>query len=309
MTNLNTLKHVTDVGASAGDGVDSTERICRQYRRLGVLQPCVISAGHSPLHVAFTACTDVSSEARDRVASILGRLRIERPAPLPIALNSAPRNRAESCPNAQEDHIYRVRPEEKADETLLLYGPEVLRWVLAFRGRVGVTIEKILAIPGIISDTSNGSQFRSAEHLPIVHFLEATGNLDQSSEREQVELDQIPEIFPNGSDNVIVAPPDEYGNGRLIVRKEQIVKILGKERIEIHSLADQLLAVRGSLTEVIPGELSVWPSSNHFSDGSLGVLNIGTRWRPRETSTTDDGTIGLAKRLSLGVGSRYRVVY
>lgn len=309
MTNLNTLKHVTDVGASAGDGVDSTERICRQYRRLGVLQPCVISAGHSPLHVAFTACTDVSLEARNRVASILSQLRIKKPTPLPIALNSAPRNSAESRLNAQEDHIYRVRSEEKANETLLLYGSEVLRWVLAFRGRVGVTIEKILAIPDVIPDTSNGSQFRSAEHLPIVHFLEATGNLDQSSEREQVELDQIPEIFPNGSDNVVVAPPDEYGNGRLIVRKEQIVKILGKERIEIHSLADQLLAVRGSLTEVIPGELSVWPSSNHFSDGSLGVLNIGTRWKPGETRTTDDDTIELAKKLSLGVGSRHRVTY
>jgi len=308
MTNIISLKHITDVGESSGDGVDSTERIRKQYRRLGVEQPCVITAGHSPLHVAFAACTDVSLEARNRVAKVLDLLETESPDILPTALNSAPRNSNESRSNGQEDYIYRVESENKDDESLLIYGPEVLQWVLAFRGRIGVTVEKILAIPDVIKNTSNGSQFRSAEHLPIVHFIDATGKLDQHSERQNIELDKIPDISPENNGKTIVAPPDEYGNGRLIVGKKQLKEILAKEKIKIPGIINQATSVRKSLTEVTPDELSVWPSSNHFSSENLSVLNIGTRWKPGTTRTTNNQIIKLAKRLSHYVGTSHEVI-
>ncbi len=302
---MNNLIHITDVGAPAGNGADSTERIRKQYARLGISSH-IITAGHSPLHVAFTACTDVSLEARKNVAKVLGSLGIREPALLPTALNSAPRNATESQANGQEDYIYRVKSDNKTDETLLIYGPEVLRWVVAFRGRKGLTVEKILKIFDVIPDTSNGSQFRSAEHLPIAHFLEAKGKLNERSERQPVELDEISDISPS-KDNIVVVPPDEYGNGRILVKWDTFGEILTRPSIRIPRISEQILAVRKSLTEVIPNELSVWPSSNHFTGETLKVLNIGTRWNVGLTTTTNGDVIELSKNLSSKVGESYRV--
>lgn len=166
---MKTLTHITDVGAPYGEGTDSNERIRKQYNRLGV-EPRIVNAGQSPLHVAFTACTDVVQRARDNAYKLLGKLGLE-PQPLaPTALNSAPRNANNRLPNGQEDHIFRVKHPDS--DTLLLYGPEVLRWVLDFRGRTNVALDRIVAIGDdgdIVSDTSNGSQFRSSEHLPLAH--------------------------------------------------------------------------------------------------------------------------------------------
>jgi len=299
-----TLQHITDVGISHHDGVDSTSRIEKQYKRLGI-NPAVVSAGHSPLHVAFTACTDLSPQAIDNVAILLKKLGIDTPKLPPIALNSAPRNSSKTYENGQEEHIYRVKSE--GFETFLIYGLEVLRWVLEFRGRAGAVVEKILSISNVIPDTSNGSQFRSGEYLPLVQFLESKGLLDSLSERENVELKQLPPTFFDKEKEVVVAPPDEYLNGRLIIDTKLLHKVLAQNKIRIPEITNQTLTVKKSLTEVTPGELFVWLSSNYFPNKALGVINIGTRWQPGTTSTTDIKTIELSQKLSRCVGKCYEV--
>lgn len=302
---LDTLTHITDVGTQAGDGVDSNERIVKQYQRLRVAYPRVVTAGQSPLHVAFAACTDIAEESKLKILKVLDLLKKKPTIPFPTALNCAPRNGSESCSHAQEDHIYRIRFEDLRFETQLLYGSEVLRWILDFRDGLLRVVEKIFSVKGIIPDTSKGSQFRSAEYLPIVHVLETFGKLDDLSERQEVApRSDIPPIFSRDKrlNHLVVAPPDEYANGRLIVGRAQIERILGKEQIEIPEITDRSLVVRKSLTEVIPGQLSVWPSSNHIPGGTLGVLNIGTRWNEGRTKTTNTSVIALAKKLSCNVG-------
>ncbi len=300
----NILTHITDVGAPSGKGVDSTRRIERQYQRLGIV-PCIISAGQSPIDVAFVACTDISPQAKKNVEKLLKQLKIDKPKLQPVALNSAPRNSLKICNNAREDHIYRIK--SSAGETFLVYGLEVLRWVLEFYGRNGMTVEKILSIIDFIPDTSSGSQFRSGEYLPIVHFLEAKDLLDLFSVRKNVELNQIAEIFIHRKKSIIVVSPDEYDNGRLIVDKSLIENILLQQKIKIPGICNGTIAVKKSLTEVIPGELSVWLSSNYFPNKNLGVLNIGTRWKLNTTSTTDDQVIKLSEKLTNLVGKYYKV--
>mgnify|MGYP006865016920 CR=1 FL=1 len=295
------LTHITDVGSPAGNGVDSTERIRKQYERLDV-SPRIVTAGQSPLRVAFTACTDVAPQARENARKILARLG-KTPKPLaPTALNSAPRNFARSRSNGKEDYIFRVKHDGVDQETLLIYGPEVLQWILAFRGRIGATVEKIIEIPDIIPDTSTGSQFRSAEHLPLVHYLESEGLLDENSKRQSVEIDSIPDISPNGK--TVVLPPDEYANGRLLANRELFNDILDRDKV--HSDTGEL-AIKKSLTEIDQGTLTVWPSSNHFPGDHFGVLNIGTRWEEGTTKTTNDNVIRLSEKLSHEVGKNYGV--
>jgi len=118
MSNIETpssLDHITDVGVSDHNGVDSSLRIRTQYRNLGVACPNIIPAGHSPLHVAFAASTTPSPQAAENAQKILARLGINPPSnQLPVALNSAPRNSAETLENGQEDYIYRVKSDEES---------------------------------------------------------------------------------------------------------------------------------------------------------------------------------------------------
>gem|GEM_PF-3014205 len=120
----NILKHITDVGSAFGAGIDSNIRIEKQYEKLGIV-PKVIPAGHSPLHVAFAACTELSKKAENNVQKILKDLNIIIEEKSPIALNSAPRNSAKSQDDGQEDHIYKISFSNK--EVFLIYGFEVLR--------------------------------------------------------------------------------------------------------------------------------------------------------------------------------------
>ena len=308
---METLTHITDVGAPYGEGTDSNERIRKQYNRLGV-EPRIVNAGQSPLHVAFTACTDVIQQARDNAYKLLGKLGIESEALPPTALNSAPRNAVKRLPNGQDDHIFRVKHPDR--DTLLLYGPEVLQWVLAFRGRADVTLDRIVSLGNdgdIVGDTSNGSQFRSSEHLPLAHVLEALGRLDEFSEREGVDPDDIFSIA-HDHDSVFPLPPDEYGNGRLLAKSGLFDEILTKDRVWIPSLTgDSGIDVRKSLTDVDQyrgngdTRLSVWPSSNHFPDRRYGVLNIGARYGDGETNLKLNGTLLdliLKLRENFGVG-------
>lgn len=298
----NELFHITDVGASQGNGVDSSIRIIKQYQRLGVAAR-VISAGNSPFQVAFVGCTDLSVAAQQSVGVLLAKLKKPAYNLLPIALNSAPRNNKNSLADAKEDFIYRVQ--YKA-QTFVIYGPEVLRWVLQFCSRENVVVEKIISISDVIADTSKGSQFRSAQHLPIVHFLEAEGILNQNSVREQVVLSSIAPVFDTDED-CLVAPPDEYGNGRLVVTKDLADKIFTKSSIKISGINNKALKICASLTQVVPGEISLWPSSNYFPNPSLVVLNIGTRWKVNSTSTTNSQVLKLAKKFAKEIGKKYRI--
>lgn len=298
----NELFHITDVGASQGHGVDSSLRIIKQYQRLGI-SARVISAGNSPFQVAFVGCTDLSVKAIQSAAVMLAKLKKPSYTSLPVALNSAPRNNKDSQADAKEDYIYRV---QYVAQTFIIYGPEVLRWVLQFCSRENVVVEKIISISDVIADTSKGSQFRSAQHLPIVHFLEAEGILNQNSVREQVVISSIAPVFDAGTD-CLVAPPDEYGNGRCIVTKDLADKIFTKSSVKISGVSNKALKVCASLTQVVPGEISVWPSSNYFPDPSLVVLNIGTRWKANSTSTTNKQVLQLAKKFAKEIGKKYTI--
>lgn len=300
----NRLFHITDVGTSQGDGVDSTLRIIKQYQRLDV-DAQVISAGRSPFQVAFVGCTDLVEAAIVRARQAAAVVQKEKFLPLPIALNSAPRNKKTNQTNAKEDFMYRIA--YKSGQTFVLYGPEVLKWVLFFCSRQDVVVEKIISIPQIITDTSNGSQFRSAEHLPIVHFLEAQNLLDSTSTRKLVDMREIEEVFTDQDKHILVAPPDEYGNSRVIVGKALANKILTKKKIIISGLSKKSIKIAESLTSVVPGEISIWPSSNYFPNPGVVVLNIGTRWKPNTTQTTSAEVIRLANKFAKEIGRQYKV--
>ncbi len=284
------LYHITDVGAGSAEGIDSTIRIEKQYAALGH-SVRVVSAGHSPLHVAFAACSELSSLAREtaeKARMIAGMPALPR---IPIALNSAPRNSSVSHPDGQEKYMHRVSFGD--GQVFLVYGHQVVAWLLVFMGQEA-KIEKIISIAGLIPDTSRGSQFRSGEHLPVVHALEAAGKLGAVAECEEVSADDYITSFGLG---VTVAPSDEYGNGRLLVSEEVADNILREEVVRLPDLFDGSLAVRSSLTEVVPGELAIWPSSNFFPNTDAVVLNIGTRWKPGTTRTTDRFVIDLQIKL------------
>lgn len=357
MKTIPTLTHITDVGAPQGNGCDSTNRIRQQYQRLGVPHPEIISAGQSPLHVAFAACTDISWEARERALDVRNKLatlddgffqklfrRIGGPEKphelLPVACNSAPRNDESLKENSKDGPIYRIRYPDRSRDNLadfLVYGKEVVSWILAFRGRTWACVEKIKEIdldtpelkrsretklylqragrfinnddkygdPRV--DLSNGSQFRSAEHLPIVHYLEALGKLDKfRAIIEPVDINTLPDPSPSvHSYNGLIVPPDEYDNGRIIRR----CGFVPNEHLWLPALTKETVVTRESLTRVVPGELSIWPSSNYLPAYSntdcrqkFEVLNIGTRWKKGETRVTDDKILELLEELSANVG-------
>lgn len=292
------LKHYTDVGSPSGNGADSTKRILDQYEHLGV-DAEVVNAGTSPLHIAFTGTTILQSQARIGALKIKELLGEDTRELLPVALNCAPRNAEAQKSDAAEDYIYRVQSE--SGRSFLLYGPEVLNWTATFAGRANIVIDRILSIDEIIPNTSKGSQFRSAEYLPVAHYLQARGKLDNFAKNESI--DSVPDRLPKDQE-MLILPPDEYGNGRILVNRSTFEEVLKARQLAIAGI-DAGFMVEDSLTSVSPGTLSVWPSSNYFPNDDLRVLNIGTRWKPGTTTTTDAGVINLAKKLSAEIGTSY----
>ena len=296
------LTHITDVGAAAGNGIDSSLRIEQQYATLGQ-QARVISAGHSPLHVAFAAMTRLAPAAGKRaeqVAAMLGQAAL---AQVPLALNSAPRNSETSRPDGQENYIYRLTGE--SIPTMLVYGQQVVAWVKSFAAGP-IMAERVTSISDIIPDTSRGSQFRSAEHLPIAHTLEVHEKLTQMATLEPATIHDLSEgVLAPGT--VTVAPSDEYGNGRLVVTREMAEDILARDTIQLPELTDHVITIRASLTEVVPGELSVWISSNYVPNPDIVVLNFGTRWSPGTTRSTDERVLALQPILITRAGHAVRV--
>lgn len=294
------LDHITDVGSSQFEGLDSTYRIRQQYQNVNVQNPSVIPAGHSPLHVAFTGTTCLAPKAQENANWLLKKLfNISQKKRLPIALNSAPRNSNIFYEDGKEDSIFWVQTaDEYAD--YLVYGLQVVEWVNVFHKVVAV--KRVVSVQEIISDTSGGSQFRSAEHLPLVHVLAAMNELEAHGVIEDFPIKDLGDRYPYPH-NAIIAPCDEYKNGRLVIDKKTMAEIIEKGECSIPALADRPFVSRSSLTKVTPGELSVWPSSNHFPNRDLAVLNIGTRWAEGTTSVTDDGVKRLAKELSDRAGN------
>ncbi len=304
------LRHITDVGASSGNGIDSTLRIIDQYQRAGISFPEIISAGQSPFHVAFAAITTVSPKARDSADRVRQLLAQNDYSTVPVALNSAPRNEGQQLADSQESHIFRLRSGNKVE---LIYGPQVVAWIQLFRGKIDAleVIESvgIDSVNDLIENTSNGSQFRSAEHLPLVHALQAAGRLDERASTREVDPSEIQEAFADQFNRVVIVPPDEYDNGRVVANRGTIQRILDSQTVWIPGITDHELDVRDSLTKVHSGRLSIWPSSNHFPNEDLGVLNVGTRWRPGTTSTTDQVVIALSKKLKSTVGDQHKVQF
>lgn len=293
------LYHITDVGAADGPGVDSTLRIEQQYANMGV-NSRVIPAGHSPLHVAFAACTRLAP-----AAAVNARQFSDQPLPqLPMALNSAPRNSVESHTAGQEKNIFRITGVNVS--TMVVYGLEVVRWVVEFYGREGLQVQKVLSIGEVIPDTSSGSQFRSAEHLPIAHVLEMRGKLVANAVIEDLSLSELDPAMDT-SDSAWVAPNDEYQNSRLIVSQVVFDQVLVQDTVRIQGLTKTPIKVQQSLTEVVPGELSIWPSSNYFPNPNIRVLNVGTRWSPGTTDISDSAVFELSQQLSGQVGQKYSI--
>jgi hypothetical protein len=291
------LYHITDVGAADGPGVDSTLRIEQQYANMGV-NSRVISAGHSPLHVAFAACARLAPAAAVNASQFSSQ-----PLPqLPMALNSAPRNSAESHTAGQEKNIFRITGANVP--TMVVYGLEVVRWVVEFYGREGLQVQKVLSIGDVIPDTSSGSQFRSAEHLPIAHVLEMRGELLSNAVIEDLSLSELDSAM-DSSNSAWVAPNDEYQNSRLIVLQTVFDHVLAKDTIQVQGLVDAPIKVQQSLTEVVPGQLSIWPSSNYFPNPNIRVLNVGTRWAPGTTDISDSTASQLSQKMSGQVGQNY----
>lgn len=296
------LDHITDVGSAQFEGIDSAYRIRQQYQAANVQNPSIISAGHSPLHVAFTGTTCLAPKAIENANWLLNTFfNIEQKKRLPIALNSAPRNANVVHENGKEDNIFWVKGQGNYAD-FLVYGLQVVEWVKVFYPIE--SLEKIISIPDIIEDTSHGSQFRSAEHLPLVHVMAAMRALEDHAVIENVPLDTIYDRYPY-ENMVIVAPCDEYGNGRLIVNKELMKKLLTEKECTIDKLVGFPLQIKNSLTQVIPGQVSIWPSSNHFPNRSLSVLNIGTRWSEGTTRLTDETVKELSKKLTDYVGHSF----
>lgn len=298
------LDHITDVGAGQFEGIDSTYRIRQQYQAANVQNPCIFPAGHSPLHVAFAGTTCLAPKAVENADWILKTIfGINQKKRLPIALNSAPRTSDKPQDNGKEDNIYWVQGKDHYAD-FLVYGLQVVEWVHVFYPVAAIS--KVISVQEIIEDTSHGSQFRSAEHLPLVHVLAAMGVLEEHASIETVPMDCLTDRFPHNN-IAIIAPCDEYGNGRLIVEKEMMKKILEAQQCTIAGLIDFPLQIKTSLTQVIPGEVSVWPSSNYFPNRNLGVLNIGTRWAEGTTGPTDRGVKDIAKHLNSLVGKTFTV--
>lgn len=299
-----TLTHITDVGKKDGRGSDSVWRIWQQYRYLRVDNPHIITAGRTPLDVAFTACTHLRSQAREKAEKTLKFLGIENAPPQVIALNSSPRTEEQQRPDAQEDYIYRVITED--GDRLLIYGPEVLQWVIAFRNDIQ-KIERIIAVKDIIPNTSKGSQFRSGENLPVVHVLEAVNKLDEIAEKEEVPGDSFGKIYAKEPGKVYVVPHDEYDNQRIITPRITAEEIAARSEIWIPEITDRTIKVRETLTDVLHGEIAVWNSSNALPDADIVVMNLGTRWKPDYNTTTDPLITELSSKLASKFGQQLEV--
>ncbi len=298
------LDHITDVGAGQFEGVDSTYRIRQQYQNVNVKNPFVLSAGHSPLHVAFAGTTCLAEKSKKNANWVLNKIwNIEQKKRLPIALNSAPRNSDKKSEDGKEDSIFWVKVKGHYAD-YVVYGLQVVEFIKVFHNID--FIKRVVSVNEIIADTSKGSQFRSAEHLPLVHILLAMGELEEHAVLEEISIDDIFDRYPVNN-NAIVAPSDEYNNGRLIVEQSTLKALLASGKCTIPEISDKELVVCSSLTTVEPGELSVWPSSNHFPDENLAVLNIGTRWKPGTTRVTDTEVIDLSAKLLNTVGKNIEI--
>lgn len=287
--------HITDVWATQWSGTDSLMRIQKQYEYLN-MPARIIPAGHSPLHVAFTACSELDVKAYSNAQKVMDIYKSQKWEIKSYALNSAPRNEKKAKENGQENHIIRV--ESKNGRVFLIYGLDVASWVCEFEWRDNVVIQKIISLWDIIPDTSCGSQFRSAEHLPIVHFLESKWDILNHVVYENLELSDLNHMMKKTKDETfVIAPPDEFGNGRIILSKKLFEEILTHKKVNLGWVVDKTFVVQKSLTLVEPWELSIWPSSNHFYNPEIVVANIWTRWKSGTTKTTDKDTVDLSKRL------------
>lgn len=299
--------HITDVWATQWSGTDSLLRIQKQYEYLN-MPARIVPAGHSPLHVAFTACSELDSKAYNNAQKVLDIYKVSKWEIKSYALNSAPRNEKSAKENWQENHIIRIV--SKHGRVFLIYGLDVASWVCEFEWKDNVTIQKIISLWDIIQDTSSGSQFRSAEHLPIVHFLESKWDILNHVEYENLEVNNLNEMMKKTKEETfVIAPPDEFGNGRIIISKKLFEEILTHKKVNLGWVIDKTFVVQKSLTLVEPGELSIWPSSNHFYNPDIIVANIGTRWKAGTTKTTDKDTVDLSKKLEKFVGQTCEVFF
>lgn len=299
--------HITDVWATQWSGTDSLLRIQKQYETLN-MPARIIPAGHSPLHVAFTACSELDSKAYNNAKQVLDIFSLKSWEIKAFALNSAPRNEKSAKENGQENHIIRVV--SKHGRVFLIYGLDVASWVCEFEWRENVSLQKIISLWDIIPDTSSGSQFRSAEHLPIVHFLESKWATLKHTKHEELNVGDVAPLIDLKEENTfVIAPPDEFGNGRIILSKKLFEKVLEQKTVKLIWDIDKSFVVKKSLTLVEPGELSIWPSSNHFYNPDIIVANVGTRWKAGTTKTTDKDTVDLSKKLEKCVGQKGEIKF
>lgn len=298
--------HITDVWSSYWNWTDSTMRILKQYQKLWV-SANVVSAWHSPLHVAFTASTDLIFSAWRKTEKTLNLLWIKNLKKNVFALNCAPRNNKNILEDWKEDNIFKISLKDW--NVFVLYWFDVLRWIIEFYWKDNLKIERINSVNWIIEDTSKWSQFRSWEFLPIVHFLESQWALEKNSELEEIFFDDFEEIFKNKESEIVILPPDEYKNCRILVSEKLSEKILKNSLVEIENLFEWKIKVQNSLTKVVPWEISLWPSSNHFFNEKIKVLNLWTRWSEWQTKTTDEKIFKLSEKIEKNIGKNFKILF
>lgn len=307
--------HYTDCGQDA----DTKKRLEAQYEAIGA-QSDVNFVDGGPLAIAFTATTKLESRADEINAAARAWLKTNNLSLAPVALNAAPRNSSEKKDAAAEDPIYLIETDEKNPD-YVVYGKEIVAWIQVFLGKSIKTISAVNSIPDAqISDTHNGTQFRSATYLPIAQAAHALGKLKGSSADIQPITD--PRYFPqinlpqNGG---IILPPDgkNFSNSRILVSSEVFDAVLSQGKNAINGLPlhfdefDQQLnekLLKGinasdSLTNVGQDNLGLWPSSNHLPSPDVKVLNLGKQWQEGQNKQTDPEAIRIAELFQKNIGA------
>jgi hypothetical protein len=59
-------------------------------------------------------------------------------------------------------------------------------------------------------------------------------------------------MFIDKESSIIILPPDEYNNGRILIEKKLLNKILSKNEILIPEICNKKLFIKNSLTQVVP---------------------------------------------------------
>ncbi len=275
MENTPTLRHFTD--CAGPQGPDTETRIKQVYRQHGY--SAEITGGlQNPLQVAFTVATTLSENLKPDVPYEKSRI-----SNTPVALNAAPRAKTETQSKAAEDYLYYLNFEDDNIPEMVVYGPEVVEWLMKFfQGKVH-SVQQILDIEGKgIKNTSKGTQFRSKAFLPIAHIAALEDKLLSYSSKQSNLTESYQENHIKDGE-IIPIPADEFGNGRFILNANTWSYLQSKgEFCFPEKNNDNPIPIVESLTDVGLDEWGIWEFSNKLPGNNIVIgcairKNVGRR--------------------------------